>query len=115
MKKIKTSFVKKAGAVVLSCVLLCGQGLSAAAASSAAIQREPEHKHAYTVPEGGWQLIGFAPYQHHKYTAGYNLGVPVIETCAIWQYVYSGVPKCNCGATLKAETQVEYVHLNCGQ
>lgn len=109
MKKstLKASFVKKAGAVVLSCVLLCGQGMSAAAATSAATV-EPLHDHVYVVKD--WQLIGYAPYKHHDYIKDGK-----VQSCAIWMYVYSGKGECSCGAIVEPITKSDYVHLNCGQ
>lgn len=112
MKKsvLKASFAKKAGAVVLSCVLLCGQGMSAAAATSfEAIQKGSIHEHVFYVYE--WHLIGFTPYRHHDYVDSEGKK----QSCAIWTHIYSGELVCACGATNGFMTQTEHVHLNCGQ
>lgn len=87
---------------MLSCVLLCGQGMSAAAATV-----EPPHEHEYKV--SGWHLIGYAPYQHHDYIDDEGKK----QSCAIWMYVYSGRGECACGAILDPITESKYVHLNC--
>lgn len=109
--------VKKAVAMMLAGVMLCGLAVTANAADG--VMRAPVHVHAFSVPR--YSLYNSFSSGTHTYVSGYKVDpstrktTPVYSSCTILVNQYVGTWTCACGETNGKDYKTEMQHTKCGQ